>query len=151
MQCVAPDLPLLLSMNLQHLSSQKVKEAIQPPLPNNTNPLIRGLCVECPEHRAFTKSRASSVGPAQPSGEPCWAGGRCCSPLWAARTLGMSRGSCFTPAEGGGCKWNGFHFPFYCTVPKDPKWKLDSSETLTQCTLSEDSSQHELKLYPTGD
>lgn len=45
----------------------------------------------------------------------------------------------------------GFHFPFYCTVPKDPKWKLDSSETLTQCMLSKDSSQRGLKLYPTGD
>lgn len=66
---------------------------------------------------------------------------RCCGwtvqlPTQAARSLPMSTVSWFGPTE---------------AVPKDPRWKLDSSETLTQCTNTAQSSQHELKLHPTGD
>lgn len=49
--------------------------------------------------------------------------GMCCKPLWAARNLGMSRGSCCGPTEGGH-QWNWFSFPFLLHSTQGPQKEI---------------------------
>lgn len=50
--------------------------------PHNTNQLKKALCVVCPGHEAFLQEEQSQqMSPAQPPGEPCWAGAGAAAPL----------------------------------------------------------------------